>query len=101
MTGHLCRLGLMLWLGLALPGMATATDARQTETGWQDLPLLKPADSQLAREELGQVFIYDGLGTDRVQRAMDEQFDPAKDMTYMRIHHLRPSRVGAVEVEED
>ena len=101
MTGHLFRLGLMLWLGLALPGMATATDARQAETTWQDLPLPEPADSQSAQEEHGQVFIYDGLGTGKLQKAMDEQFDPAEDMTFMRIHHLRPSRVGAVEVEED
>ena len=101
MTGHLFRLGLMLCLGLALPGMATATDRHQTKATWQDLLRLEPADSQAVQEARGQVFIYDGLGTGKVQRAMDEQFELAEDKMFMRIHRLRPTRAGAVEVEED
>lgn len=101
MTGHIFRLGLTLWLGLALPGMAAAADARQATTTWQESRLFEPSESQLAQEQRGQVFIYDGLEIGKVQQAMDEQFDRIENMMFTRIHHLPPTGAGAAEVEDD
>jgi hypothetical protein len=101
MTGHIFRLGWTLWLGLALPGMAAAADARQTTTTWQERRLFEPTESQLVQEQHGQVFIYDGLNSSLVQRAMDEQFDRIENMMFTRIHHLPPTGAGPAEVEDD
>ena len=101
MTEHIFRLGLTLWLGLALPGMAAAADARQITTTWQERRLFEPTESHLAQEQRGQVFIYDGLDISKVQRAMDEQFDRIDNMMFTRIHYPSPTGTGPAQVEDD
>jgi hypothetical protein len=103
MTRHIFRLGMVLalWLGLALPGLAAAADARQTTRAWQERRLFEPSEGQLAQEQRGQVFIYDGLDSGKVQQAMDEQFDRIENMMFTRIHHLPPTATGPVMVEDD
>lgn len=101
MTGHIFHLRFTLCLGVALPGMAAATDAGQATTTWQERRLFEPTESQLAQEQRGQVFIYDGLESSVVQRAMDKQFDRIENMMFTRIHYPSPTGTGPAIVDDD
>ncbi|MGD8957426.1 MAG: hypothetical protein PVJ03_08830 [Chromatiaceae bacterium] len=67
---------------------------------WQVSRLMQPSQSQLAAEKGGQVYIYDSLGIDLVDAAMDQHFGRIEHMMFVRIHHP-PSSEGAPEVVED
>jgi hypothetical protein len=90
-----------LWLGIALPGSAAATDVGDAIGGWQERRLLQPSESQREQEQRGQVFIYDGLDHGKVQMAMDRNFDRIQNMMFTRIHHLPPAGSGPAIVEDD
>ena len=90
-----------LWLGVALPGSAAATDISKKADDWQERRLLRPSENQREQEQHGLVFIYDGLDHSTVQRAMDKHFDRIQNMMFTRIHHLPPAGAGAAVVEND
>jgi hypothetical protein len=90
-----------LWLGVALPGSAMATDTENGTGSWQERRLLQPSQSQRKQERRGQVFIYDSLDHGKVQMAMDKHFDRIENMMFTRIHHLPPTGAGPAEVEDD
>ena len=90
-----------LWLGVVLPGSASATDIPATENNWQERRLLAPSESQREQEKRGLVFIYDGLDHNTVQRAMDKDFDRIQNMMFTRIHHLPAAGAGPAVVEND
>lgn len=68
---------------------------------WQTRRLMAPTPSQLAAESKGQVFIYDSLDINRVDSAMDQNFDRIQNMMFIRIHHLPPTGSGPAVVEDD
>lgn len=95
-----CMILCGLWLGFVLPGLAAATDV-QPGKNWQERRLFQPTTQQLQQERQGQVFIYDGLEQDTVQKAMDANFDRIQNMMFTRIHHLPPTGSGPAIVEND
>ena len=68
---------------------------------WQTRRLMAPTPSQLAAESREQVFIYDSLSIEKVNAAMDEDFDRIQNMMFIRIHHPPETEAGEVEVEDD
>ena len=90
-----------LWMGVALPGAAAATDISDDGDNWQERRLLDPSQSQRDQERRGLVFIYDGLDHNTVQRAMDKDFDRIQNMMFTRIHHRPATGTGQVVVEDD
>lgn len=90
-----------LWLGVVLPGSATATDISADVDNWQERRLLDPSESQRNQERRGLVFIYDGLDHNTVQRAMDKDFDRIQNMMFTRVHHLPATGSGPGFVEND
>lgn len=56
---------------------------------YQYKTLFKPGDSVLKAESRGRITIYDGLDSETVDRAMDEQFDRIDNMMFIRIRHVQ------------
>ena len=66
--------------------------------------LMLPSVAERAAEEKGRVHIYDSLAKEKVDTALDENFDRIENMMFTRIHHLPPPGAGPeeeVEVEDD
>ena len=73
----------------------TATDNDQVRR------LMHPTAAELASEESGRVYIYDGLEANAVNAALDRYFERIENMMFTRIHHLPPTGAGPVEIEDD
>lgn len=54
---------------------------------YQEKVLFSPDDYTLKAEARGHIVIYDGLDSDTVDRAMDEQFKRINNMMFIRIQH--------------
>ena len=66
---------------------------------YQNKVLFTPSDSMLKAEAKGRIMIYDGLESEIVDRAMEEQFDRIDNMMFIRIHHTQDD--GEYLVEDD
>jgi len=65
----------------SLCSLTFAADLRQIEMR----RLLSPTPAELASEERGQVYIYDGLRDLDIERAIDEQFARVEHMMFIRV----------------
>lgn len=74
---------------------------RSAQADWQIKRLMAPTPSQLASESKGQVFIYDSLEINQVDKAMDRNFDRIENMMFIRIHHPPATEGGEAGVEDD
>ncbi|MGD2055547.1 MAG: hypothetical protein PVJ15_01980 [Gammaproteobacteria bacterium] len=83
-------------LGTVLAPLAMAADV---DDGFQYNALFNPGPSQLSAEARGRVMIYDGLGNDVVEHALDTQFHRIEHMRFVRTRETRPD--GEVLVEDD
>jgi hypothetical protein len=98
----IARLGLattLLWSGIA-----AATDVSDIELR----RLFEPTKAELAAEEQGRIYIYDGLRDVDVQRALDEEFERVDHMMFIRTRKTddngevkRDADTGTVEYEDD
>ena len=61
---------------------ALAQDSDEKMRNWQLASLFQPSEHQLEVERKGRVFIYDGLRTTDVERALEEQFDRIEHMMF-------------------
>ena len=61
---------------------AVAQDGDEKMRDWQLALLFQPSEHQLEVERKGRVFIYDGLHTADVERALDEEFDRVEHMMF-------------------
>jgi len=87
-------------LVLALPlAPASAEDAPPDD--WQLRRLMYPTPSELANEQRGGIFIYDGLEQKDVNRAMDVNFGRIENMMFIRTRVPRPSEPEVTQVEDD
>ncbi len=75
---------------------------------WQVRMLNQPSEAQLALEEKGRVFIYDGLTDVQVESALDQQFERMESMMFVRTvltevngEKLTDPESGEVVVEDD
>ena len=66
---------------------------------YQHKMLFEPDQYILAAEANGRIMIYDGLESETVERALDEEFDRIDNMMFVRIHHTRND--GGDYVEDD
>ena len=66
---------------------------------YQHNALLSPSSSQLAREEKGFVYIYDGLTNRTIDQAMDTQPERIKSMMF--VNTKKTDRKGEVLQEDD
>jgi hypothetical protein len=89
---------------LGASGAVSAADVREIELR----RLFEPTTSELAQEEKGRIYIYDGLRDKDVQRAMKEEFDRVENMMFIREKKtdekgevLKDPETGEVVVEDD
>ena len=75
------------------PISAFATDS------YQEKMLLTPSESTLKAEAKGRIMIYDGLESEIVDRAMNEQFDRIDNMMFIRTRNTPGD--GEYFVEDD
>ena len=77
----------------------TSTSAFATDS-YQHKMLFTPSDSMLKTEAKGRIMIYDGLASETVDRAMNEQFDRIDNMMFIRIHHIQDDGENLVEDDD-
>lgn len=89
---------------LAWCGLTFADDLYDIETR----RLLSPTPAELASEERGRIYIYDGLRDVDVERALDEQFTRVEHMMFIRVKvtddHGKPekdSSTGVAVIQDD
>ncbi len=70
---------------------ATADDKFQMNA------LFAPHDAMLAAEEKGRIMIYDGLESETIDRAMDEQFKRIANMMFVRIRYKQDNDEYIIE----
>jgi hypothetical protein len=100
--------------GLALICVFSAITAVPASAGDDDIAaielrrLLEPTPSEIAQEEAGRIYIYDGLRDKDVEQAMDKEFDRVEHMMFIRVRKTDPDGdvvrnpdTGAAEVEDD
>ncbi|MEA3276315.1 MAG: hypothetical protein U9Q81_13700 [Pseudomonadota bacterium] len=70
--------------------------------------LFEPTDNELAVERAGRIYIYEGLRTTDIARAMDEEFDRVESMMFIRTKVVdetgeaaKDARTGEDLVEDD
>ena len=54
---------------------------------YQHKVLFNPSEANLAAEERDRVMIYDGMSSEEVDLAMDQQFDRIENMMFIRTKH--------------
>jgi hypothetical protein len=99
---------------LALVAALSAVSAGQTCAADDDIAaielrrLLEPTPAEIAQEEKGRIYIYDGLSGRDIERAMSEEFDRVEHMMFIRVRKtdadgepVRDPDTGAAEVEDD
>lgn len=82
---------------ISLSLFASASAAEQADWQWE--MLIHPSQQQIALEEKGRVFIYDGLRDQQVEAAMDKDFDRIGSMMFVRT--LMPPAGGEPEYVVD
>ncbi|MGD2075373.1 MAG: hypothetical protein PVG38_10705 [Gammaproteobacteria bacterium] len=91
---------LPLLCSTALASIAMAGSADDsTDDKFQVNALFEPSDAQLRAEAEGRVMIYDGLESDIVEHALDEEFDRLEHMMFINIRRERPD--GIVAADDD
>lgn len=73
--------------------------AQGHDVNWDMKQLHEPSPFLLAREQRGQVTIFDGLPSTEVDRALDRQFGRIDRMMFIRTRHV--SDDGQVSVDDD
>ena len=70
--------------------------------------LLEPTASELAQEQEGRIYIYEGLRDIDIEHAMDSEFDRVEHMMFIRTRKtnekgevVRDPNTGQAEVEDD
>ncbi|NBC12280.1 MAG: hypothetical protein GVY09_02835 [Gammaproteobacteria bacterium] len=100
----LCATG----LGLLAPLQASAEDADNGVAAIEMRRLLQPTPAELAQEQKGRIYIYDGLRAVDIENAMETAFDRIENMMFIRVRKtdehgktLRDSTTGEVQFEDD
>jgi hypothetical protein len=104
-----------LWgVRLSLVAALSALSAGEACAGDDDIAaielrrLLEPTPAEIAQEQKGRIYIYDGLSGRDIERAMSEEFDRVEHMMFIRVRKtdadgepVRDPETGAEEVEDD
>ena len=100
---------LVFCLALTLVPFSSGTVAEGSGfDDWQQQKLLQPTDRDLAREDAGRVYIFDGMKDSDIELAMQAQFDRVASMMFVRTvvtdesgTPLRDGLTGDYVVEDD
>lgn len=100
---------LLIYLVLTVSSHAVNSDSADNDYHeWQLQKLLDPTPWELALEDAGRVYIYDGLKDSDIEYAMDAQFDRIAHMMFVRTvvtddsdRPLRDQITGNFVVEDD
>lgn len=84
---------------LMIPALLVASSSVYATDSYQLKVLFTPSDSILLAEANGRVMIYDGLKSETVEQAMNEQYDRIESMMFVRT--LYEQEDGEYEVEDD
>ena len=68
-----------------------------TDYQWQLTRLISPTKAQLGYENLGQVFIYNGMKSSDIDKAMDMEFDRIQYMMF--INTVRTNGKGEPQID--
>jgi len=79
--------------------LVLATIPAQAVDNYQHKTLFTPSDYTLKAEAKGRIMIYDGMTSNAVDKAMDEQFNRIENMMFVRIVHEQDN--GEYYVEDD
>lgn len=95
-------------LGLLAPSLASADDADNGVAAIEMRRLLQPTPAELAQEQKGRIYIYDGLRAADIENAMDAAFGRIENMMFIRVRKtdeqgetLRDPATGEVQYEDD
>ncbi len=76
-----------------------ASSSASAYDSYQEKVLFTPSAGILQAEAKGRVMIYDGLNIEKVELAMNEQFQRIENMMFVRTQHIQEN--GDIEVEEE
>jgi hypothetical protein len=65
------------------PAVAQSDDAQANLQQWQLRRLNQPSERELAQEQEGKVYVYDGLTDRQVDRALDANFPRIEHMMFI------------------
>jgi hypothetical protein len=95
-------------LGFLAPSQASAEDADSGVAAIEMRRLLQPTPAELAQEQKGRIYIYDGLRAVDIENAMDTAFDRIENMMFIRVRKtdeqgktLRDPATGEPQFEDD
>lgn len=74
---------LVVSISLILLSLSDSAVAGNSQHDWQLKRLLHPTVHQRESERAGQVFIYDGLSSKEIDKAMDKGFDRIGNMMFI------------------
>ncbi len=84
---------------IIIPALLVASSSASAYDSYQEKVLFTPSAGILLAEEKGRIMIYDGLDNEKVELAMNEQFQRIENMMFVRTQHILEN--GDIEVEED
>ena len=84
---------------LMIPVLLVASSSLHATESYQLNVLFTPSDSILLAEAKGRVMIYDGLKSETVDQAMNEQYDRIESMMFVRTLNVQED--GDYEPEDD
>ena len=79
--------------------LAMAPLQAKAQGSFQERMLFSPGPEILQAEARGRVMIYDGLRSDTVERALDQQFGRIDSMMFVRTVYVQEN--GEYEVEDE
>ncbi len=68
---------------------------------YQHRRLLEPTAAERRHEARGGIYIYDGMPTQLVDRALDREFERIDSMMFIRVRDLPATGAGLAEDEND
>ncbi len=84
---------------MIIPALLVASSSVSAFDSYQEKVLFAPGAGILQAEAKGRIMIYDGLDNEKVELAMNEQFQRIENMMFVRTQYIQEN--GDIEVEED
>jgi len=81
----------------AMAGGIASAGNKNVDYQWQLARLLSPTNAQLRYEKTGRVFIYNGMKSSDIDKAMDSAFDRIQNMMF--INTIRTNDKGEPQID--
>ena len=80
-------------------GLLSLSSTLASASDFQQNMLFSPSERTLDAEAKGHIMIYDGLMSETVEKAMDEQFNRIGSMMFVRTRYGQPD--GSIEEDNE